>query len=106
MVRFIELFPDVALQLIQALTDSAEDQLATSVPDLKVVDRCRCGDDFCAMVYTEPKPKGAYGPSLRNFHFDADERGMVILDIVDDRIMSVEILFRPGARERLLAACP
>jgi hypothetical protein len=72
---------------------------------LRIVDRCRCGDDFCASFYTQPKPKGAYGPGYRNIAL-TPAKGMLILDVVDGVIANVEVLYRNDIREKLLALLP
>jgi hypothetical protein len=100
-----DLAPDVAQRIIEKLRTLGETRLADSVPGLSAVDRCRCGDDFCATVYAVPRPKGAWGPGHRNIEIDMSE-GIVILDVVKDRIVRVEILYRPDVRERVLAAFP
>jgi hypothetical protein len=82
-----------------------EKGLAATVPNLDLVERCRCGDDFCSTIYTRPKPKGRYGQSHRSFDLDA-ETGMIILDVVDSEIVCVEILFRDDVRRKLLEILP
>ena len=106
MTTFMELFPDIAQELVRILKASNRQWLVDSVPELKVVDRCRCEDDSCATVYTVPPPKKFWGPGLRNYHLDTDDGSIIILDVVRGRIACVEILFRKGAPERLLAVCP
>ena len=98
-------FPALAAEMKQRLTVCGETCLAEAVPTLRLVDRCRCGDDFCATMYTEPKPKSAYGPSHRNIDLDADV-GWVILDVVEERIACVEVLYRDDIREKLIALFP
>jgi hypothetical protein len=61
--RLVEMLPELSTELQQLLTEQNELELATQVPDLNVVDRCRCGDDFCAMFYVLPKPKAHTGRS-------------------------------------------
>ena len=98
MPNLMDVLPDVGDEIIRSLEARGEAALAATVPALPVLDRCRCGDDFCAMVYTAPRPEGAHGPGLRNLQIEASE-GVIILDVVERRIMGVEVLFRPGARE-------
>ena len=100
-----EVLPDFTVELEQLLKEEGEAELATQVPQLKIVDRCRCGDHFCASFYTQPKPKGAYGPGHRCMELEPSE-GMLILDLVDDRIAHVEVLDRNEIREKLLVALP
>src|SRR5690349_21732677 len=62
----VEMLPALAQELQQLLIEQDEPGLAAQVPGLRIVDRCRCGDDFCSMFYVLPKPNGAYGPDHRN----------------------------------------
>jgi hypothetical protein len=62
-------------------------------------------DSFCATFYTQPKPKGAYGPGHDSMDLDAEE-GMIIVDIVDGNIACVEVLHRDEIRDRLLDIFP
>ena len=94
-----EVLPDLADELQRLLSPESED-LAAQVPHLRIVDRCRCGDDFCATFYTEPAPHGWYGPGHENVTLDID-RSVLILDVVDRRIMCVEVLDRPEVRRIL-----
>jgi len=75
------------------------------VPGLSIVDRCRCGDDFCASFYTLPKPDGNYGSGHDCFDLDA-EKGMIVLDVVNGCIAHVEVLNRDDVRRELIAALP
>jgi hypothetical protein len=75
-----------------------EPDLAAQVPGLRIVDRCRCGDDFCATFYVRPKPKGTYGPDHRNVALTPKE-GMLILDVVGEKIAGVEVLYRDDVRK-------
>ena len=54
--------PEFASELRQLLDEQGEPELAAQVTELTILDRCRCGDDFCATVYTQPKPNGGFGP--------------------------------------------
>jgi hypothetical protein len=62
----VELFPELATEIEHLLSQQGESELARQVSKLPVIDRCRCGDDFCGMFYVLPKPKGTYGPGHRN----------------------------------------
>src|SRR5271157_4380570 len=97
--------PALASELETLLFKAEEPELATQVSGLEIVDRCRCGDDFCASFYTQPKPVGSYGPGHRNVAL-APEKGRLILDVVAGRIMFVEVLYRDEIREVLSAAVP
>ncbi len=98
-------FPKLSEELQTLLLKLGEENLAQQVPGLRLVDRCRCGDDFCATIYTEPKPKKAYGPTHRNVPL-GPAKGMIILDIVEEKIACVEILYRDEIRNKLLKVLP
>ena len=97
--------PDLADELTALLSSQGEKDLAEQVPELRLVDRCRCGDDFCATLYTAPKPKGAYGPNHESIPL-CPSSGHLILDLVDRKIVCIEILFREDLRIRVLQLFP
>ena len=99
------MFPALSAELQHLLFGQGEPELATQVPGLTVLDRCRCGDDFCGMFYVLPKPDCAYGPNHRNVALTPME-GMLILDVVANRIAAVEVLYRDEIRDRLLTEFP
>ncbi len=101
----VDLLPAFAAELSGLLSASEEPELADQMPGLELVDRCRCGDSFCATFYTQPPPVGAYGPSHYNVVLDPTE-GMIILDIVEQRIACVEVLYREDIRTALASLLP
>jgi hypothetical protein len=101
----VEMFPVLATELQQLLVEQGESELAAQVPGLTVVERCRCGDDFCGTFYVLPKPVGAYGPNHRNVDLSPKD-GMLILDVLANRIAAVEVLYRDEIRQRLLVEFP
>ena len=103
MVR--DVFPDLAQELRNLLLAQGETSLAQQVDALAVVDRCRCTDDFCAMFYTAPRPERSWGPGHRNVAL-VPEQGDLILDVLDDRIVAVEVLFRNEIRDKLRTLLP
>lgn len=100
-----ETLPDFALELQQLLAKASEPELAAQIPGLVILDRCRCGDDFCSSFYTQPEPEESYGPDHRCMDLDADE-GMVLLDVVAGTIAHVEVLNRDDVRRKLMAQFP
>jgi hypothetical protein len=99
--------PELASELETLLKNEGQPELASQVRELRLVDRCRCGDDFCATLYSRPRPAGSW-QSLgqhQNLTLDPD-RGMIILDLLDGRIVCVEVLDRAEVRERLLQVLP
>ncbi|MEU1165130.1 hypothetical protein ABZ372_33290 [Streptomyces sp. NPDC005921] len=88
-------FPDLITELTALLEDEGERELAICAWDLRLVDECGCGDDFCQSIQTADHPQGQpYGPGHRCVPL-SPSKGMLILDIVDARIMYIEILDRP-----------
>jgi hypothetical protein len=100
-----EVIPEFAAELECLLQTAGEEALAKQVSVLRIVERCQCGDDFCASMYTVPKPKGAWGPSHRNIA-PAARYGMIVLDVVDDKIAMIEVLGRSEIREKLNSVIP
>jgi hypothetical protein len=92
--------PVFATELRQLLEEHGEPELAAQVPGLAILDRCRCGDDFCATIYTQPKPKVGFGPGHRNVRL-MPEDGMLILDVVAGEIACVEVLDRADVPKTL-----
>ena len=104
MRRLRETIPALADELMALLADSEHPELASQVPELEGVERCRCGDDFCSMFYTATPPKGAWGEGHWNLPLTPTS-GMIILDLAN-RIVAVEVLYRPEVQEALFAAVP
>ena len=50
------------------------------------------------MFYVLPKPNGAYGPDHRNVALTPN-KGMLILDVVGEKIAAVEVLYRDDVRK-------
>ncbi|TDC71861.1 hypothetical protein [Streptomyces hainanensis] len=95
-----DVFPELVTELAALLEDEGERELAVRAWDLRLVDECGCGDDFCQSIRTADHPRGQpYGPGHRCVPL-SPSNGMLILDIVDGRIMYVEILDRPPMRRR------
>ncbi|WP_093697666.1 hypothetical protein [Streptomyces sp. 2231.1] len=88
-------FPGLVTELITLLENEGERELAICAWDLRLVDECGCGDDFCQSFQTAAHPRGKpYGPGHRCVPL-LPSRGMLCLDVVDGRIMYVEVLDRP-----------
>jgi hypothetical protein len=95
-----DVLPDLAREIQQLLVEQGEAELAAQVPSLRIVDRCRCGDDFCASFYVQPRPDGAYGPDHRNVTLSPNQ-GMLILDVVGAGIAGVKVLYREDVRKAI-----
>jgi hypothetical protein len=99
--KLVERWPKLASQLRGALLRDGEVELASQVEDLRILEMCDCGDDFCQSFYTEPPAGEAYlSDRHRNWYPDDDDDdlgwdGYLILDVLDERIAFVEVLYRP-----------
>jgi hypothetical protein len=93
-----EVYPDLVDELVRLLESAGERWLAVTARDLRLVAACECGDGYCQSIRTEEHPEGEpYGPGHRNVDLDPEE-GMLVLDVVDERIVYVEVLFRAALR--------
>ncbi|RPF20716.1 hypothetical protein [Myceligenerans xiligouense] len=92
----VERWPVFAVELRDALLHDGEIDLAGSVKGLTVVSMCSCTDEFCQSFHTAAPPDGAYGAGHRNLWLGQPwPDGFLILDVVDDEIRFVEVLYRP-----------
>ncbi|WP_234363443.1 hypothetical protein [Streptomyces sp. TN58] len=99
-----DVLPGLSAELVRLLQEEGEGDLAICAHDLRVLADCGCGDDFCQSFHTASHPPGTpYGPGHRNVAL-LPARGDLILDVVDGRIMFVEVLGRPELRPALDAA--
>ena len=98
--------PALAAELTELLDAAGYNELAAQIPELTITDRCRCGDAFRATVYTAPRPRGAWGPGHETIPLDATAAGMINLDVVDGRIVEIEVLFRDDIRAAVREVLP
>jgi hypothetical protein len=103
--RLIDVAPELVSELERLHVQAGEDSLAAYVNGLRIVDRCRCGDDFCATFYTAPRPVGGYRPGHRTIAL-ASETGYLNVDAVESNIAEVEVLFRDELKAKIHAAIP
>jgi hypothetical protein len=92
--------PSFAAELRQLLIEKGEHDLTAQVSGSKILERCQCGDDFCATFCTQPKPEGSFGQGHRNVALTPKE-GTLILDVVGEAIACVEVLYREDVRQKL-----
>ena len=100
-----DVLPELAEELQRLLEEESEHELAGQVSSIRIVDRCRCGDDFCATFYTVPKPKGAWGPGHETISLECGD-GFLNIDVLNGTIVCVEVLYRDDLRAKLLQAVP
>jgi hypothetical protein len=105
LVLLAEILPALAVELYNFSRSRASFALAAQVPQLAIVGRCRCGDELRPSFYTQPEPKGAYGPAHHCVDLNAAE-GMLNLDVVAGTIAHVEVLNRDDLRRTLVAVFP
>ncbi|WP_216587408.1 hypothetical protein [Streptomyces brasiliscabiei] len=95
-----DVFPDLVAELTVLLEVEGEYAPAVRAADLRLVDECGCGDGFCRSIRTADHRRGRpYGPGHRCVPLPPS-KGMLIPDVVDDRIMYIEILDRPPMPRR------
>ena len=92
--KVTDVLPEFSAELIAALIDQGDVDLAEQIPELRVVARCGCGDGSCGSFYVAPRPHGPWGPGHRNVVVDG-AKGTVVLDVVNNVITYVEALERP-----------
>lgn len=93
-------FPGLIAELITLLEGEGEHELAHHVRDAPFVASCDCGDDLCQSIRTTAHPKGQpYGEGHRCVPL-LPSQGMLVLDVVDDRIMYIEVLDRPPMNDQ------
>ncbi|MFJ9941187.1 hypothetical protein [Streptomyces erythrochromogenes] len=101
-----DVFPDLTAELVRLLEEEGERDLVVCALDLRLVAECDCGDGFCQSFQTHDHPPGRpYGPGHRMVCL-IPERGMLNLDVVDHRIVYVEIIDRPAMRRAVAGASP
>jgi hypothetical protein len=100
-----EAIPELADELKTLLSKNGETDLAGQVSSLRIIDRCRCGDDFCSTIYTASKPEVAWGAGHETIPLDTEE-GYMNVDVVNGNIVEIEVLFREQMRNRLLKLLP
>lgn len=88
--------PDLSAELAAGLVADGRPELAEQIPQLRIWERCGCGDSFCMSFYVGSKPAGAWGDEGEHESLMADvNRGMVVLDVVAGTIRYLEVLDRP-----------
>ncbi|MFF2330249.1 MULTISPECIES: hypothetical protein [unclassified Streptomyces] len=89
-----DVFPELVSELVALLEEEGESALAICAWDLRLVAGCGCTDAFCQSFKTEPHPDGQpFGPGHRCVPL-SPSKGMIILDVVNGKIMYVEVLDR------------
>jgi hypothetical protein len=94
--------PTFASELAEALTHDGHQLLADQVASLELWDRCGCEVKSCCSFYAGPKPSEPWSNLGVHFNFvPSIQKGMIVLDIVDQVIRYVEIIDRSDIRKLL-----
>lgn len=110
-VLLAEALPLLATELEQRLREKRQIEVAGQLPQIQIVDRCRCGDDFCSSFYTQPvfgsihDIQKALWPPHRWVKLEA-ARGSLTVDLEWEIIAQVKVLHREDIRNALIAALP
>ena len=92
--------PELAEELKSLLAKSEFSDVANQVATLRVIDRCSCNENSCATFYTATRPTGALGVGHENVLLDS-ETGLLVLDLLNRKIVGVEVLDRKEIKEKL-----
>jgi hypothetical protein len=93
--------PGFAREVEQRLREVGRHDLAGQVTRLRITDRCRCGDEFCASLYTEARPAGGWRQLHETVPIGNGGHGLINVDAMMGRIVAIEVLFRPEVRRAL-----
>jgi hypothetical protein len=99
-----ESLPELAAELEALLRKDNESELADQIQSLEIEDRCRCDGLSCATIYNVPRPKGAWRGNHRNILLDTE--GLTVLDILDERIVCIEMLDRDQITQQVHTLLP
>jgi hypothetical protein len=100
-----EVDPALAQELEQLLQRKGRRRLGASVPVLRVVELCRCGDPTCARFYVVPRLIVSWRWPGQGETLELDAaRGTIGADVVDHETVLFEVLVRPELSRALEAA--
>ncbi len=101
----IDAIPELAEELEILLGKSEFSDVVNQVAGLRIVDRCQCGENSCATFYATARPNGAWGVGHENVSLDT-ENGFLILDLVNRKIVCVEVLDNKLIKQKLDKVLP
>jgi hypothetical protein len=85
--------PEFAAETRRMLVRCDEAALADQVDELWIYDRCRCGMEDCATVYTAAET--LQRPGYRGVGGGFTDTGYVLIDVSNECIVCIETLFYP-----------
>jgi hypothetical protein len=100
---FVDALPKFAEELRRILIAEERPELASQIPSLRIIDRCRCKDWFCATFKTGETGVDSIDETVA---LDQAESGMINVDLIDGRIVQVEVLWRDDVRSDLRRVLP
>lgn len=95
-----EALPELASELYDLLIKKNEIELAQQIDSLRIIELCSCDEEFCSTFYTLPKPDDRWDGDLLSIELER-KNGIIVLDVVDNKIAQVEILFRDDIKRKL-----
>src|ERR1035441_583356 len=96
--------PEFAAETRRMLLRCDETALANQVDELWIYDRCRCGMEECATVYTAAE--AVPGTGQRGIGGGFQDTGYVLIDVSNERIVCIETLFYPEFVKALTELLP
>jgi hypothetical protein len=96
--------PEFAAETRRMLVRCDETALADQVDELWIYDRCRCGMEECATVYTAAET--LQRPGYRGVGGGFTDTGFVLIDVSNERIVSIETLWYPDFVKALRELLP
>jgi hypothetical protein len=96
--------PEFAAETRRMLLRCNEAALANQLDELWIYDRCRCGMEECATVYTAAET--VPGPGQRGVGGGFEDTGYVLIDVSNERIISIETLWYPEFVKALTELLP
>ena len=111
-MRLRDAFPHFAPELERLLAASSRHDLVAQIEDLKLASRCGCSDSFCSTFYVtggrsplSAEERKDRGPHWQDSQVVEAAEGVVVVDIDQfDRIVGIEVLYRPDVETELAAA--
>ena len=96
--------PEFAAETRRTLIRCDEAALADQVDELWIYDRCRCGMEECATVYTAAET--LHRPGYRGVGGGFTDTGYVLIDVSNECIVCIEMLGYPKLVKTLTELLP
>ena len=96
--------PEFAAETRRMLLRCNEAALANQVKELWIYDRCRCGMEECATIYTSAET--LQRPGYRGVGGGFEDTGYVLIDVSNEHIVCIETLFYPEFVKALTELLP